>query len=300
MKVLIAGASGFLGHALREELIAHRHLVHTLVRRPARSANEIEWHPEHADLDPDRLRGFGAVIGLSGVGIGDKRWSASYRKELLDSRVQPTTVLAKALAWLPQTQRPNIFINASAIGYYGERGDEVLVETDGPGPGYLPELVVQWEGATQPAVDAGVRVVTLRTGLVLAASGGMLGRMVPLFRFGLGGKLGSGRQWQSWISLADEVAAIRFLLDDNSVSGPVNLTGPEPVRNSELTVQLGRVLHRPALFPAPALALRAVLGEFANEGVLVSQRVVPQKLQQAGYEFQHPDLNSALEWAVRH
>lgn len=299
MKVLIAGASGFLGHALRAELIAHRHLVHTLVRRPARSANEIEWHPEHADLDPDKLRGFGAVVGLSGVGIGDKRWSAAYRRELVDSRVQPTTVLAKALAWLPQAQRPKTFISASAIGFYGQRGDEVLSETDGPGPGFLPELVVQWEGATGPAVEAGVRVATLRTGLVLAASGGMLARMVPLFKFGLGGKLGSGQQWQSWISLADEVGAIRYILEHDQISGPVNLTAPAPVRNSELTAELGHVVHRPALFPAPRPALRLVLGEFANEGVLVSQRVIPQKLEQAGYEFQHPDLRSALEWAVK-
>lgn len=298
MKVLIAGASGFLGHALREELIAHRHLVHTLVRRSPQAPNEIEWHPEHADLDPDRLRGFGAVIGLSGAGIGDKRWNQAYRQTLVESRTGPTEVLAKAMAALPNAQRPETFINASAIGYYGERGDQPLVESAAAGSGFLADLVVRWEGATAPAAAAGIRVAMLRTGLVLAAGGGLLARMVPLFRLGVGGRLGSGQQWQSWISLADEVAAIRFILEHPEVHGPVNLTGPDPVRNRTLTEELARQLHRPALFPAPAFGLRLVLGDFADEGVLVSQRVLPERLQQAGFEFQHPDLASALAWAL--
>jgi len=300
MKVLIAGASGFLGHALRAELIAHRHLVHTLVRHAPRSKNEIEWHPERGELDPAVLRGFGAVIGLSGAGIGDKRWTPEYKQTLIDSRVQPTALLATTLASLPADQRPKTFISASAIGVYGERGDQVLPESAAAGTGFLADLVVKWEGATEAASTAGVRVATLRTGLVLAASGGLLQRMVPLFKFGIGGKLGSGQQYQSWISLADEVGAIRYVLEHDQVTGPVNLTGPDPVRNSEFTKALGSVLHRPSLFPAPALGLRLVLGEFADEGVLVSQRVVPEQLQAAGYTFQHPDLHSALEWAVRH
>jgi uncharacterized protein (TIGR01777 family) len=300
VKVLIAGGSGFLGQALSKELIAHRHLVHTLVRRPARAATEVEWHPERAELDPDALRGFAAVVSLSGVGIGDKRWTAGYKQELVASRVQPTEVLAKALATLPQMQRPTTFINASAIGYYGDRGDEQLTESAGHGPGFLADLVVKWEAATQPAVDAGIRVVMLRTGLVLAASGGLLARLIPLFKLGVGGKLGSGRQYQSWITLADEVGAIRFLLENATVSGPVNLVGPAPVPNSEFSSELGSVLHRPALLPAPARAIRLALGEFANEGALASQRVLPEKLLAAGYEFQHPDLRSALEWAIQH
>lgn len=300
MKVLIAGASGFLGHALREELIAHRHLVSTLVRRPARSVSEIEWHPEHVDLDPDALRGFGAVICLSGAGISDKRWTPEYRQTLIDSRVQPTTVLAKALAALPSTQRPHTFLSSSAIGYYGERGDQALPDSAAPGSGFLADLVVRWEAAAEPAAAAGIRVATLRTGLVLAASGGLLARMVPLFKLGLGGKLGSGQQYQAWISLADEVSAIRYLLEHDEVSGPVNLTGPDPVRNSKFTAALGQVLHRPTLVPAPAFGLRLVLGDFADEGVLVSQRAIPEKLLTAGFEFQHPDLRSALEWAVTH
>ncbi len=300
MKVLIAGASGFLGHALRAELIAHRHLVHTLVRRPAASANEVEWHPENGQLDPAVLRGFGAVISLSGAGIGDKRWTPEYKKTLVDSRVGPTSVLASALAAMPADQRPTTFISASAIGIYGERGDQVLPESATPGTGFLADLVVDWEAATEPAAAAGVRVAMLRTGLVLARSGGLMQRMVPLFKLGIGGKLGSGQQYQAWISLADEVGAIRYVVEHDEVAGPVNLTGPEPVRNVEFTKALGQVLHRPSMFPAPAFGLRLILGEFADEGVLVSQRVVPEQLQAAGYTFQHPDLRSALEWAVAH
>lgn len=298
MKVLIAGGSGFLGQALSRELIAHQHLVHTLVRRPARAATEIEWRPDRGELDPTVLRSFGAVIGLSGAGISDRRWTAQYKRELLDSRLEPTNTLASALAGLPADQRPGTFISASAIGYYGERGDQPLPESATAGTGFLADLVVQWEAAAQVAADAGVRVVTLRTGLVLSASGGLLARLVPLFKLGIGGKLGSGQQYQSWISLADEVSAIRHLLGAEQVAGPVNLTGPEPVRNAEFSAELGKVLHRPAWLPAPAFGIRMVLGEFADEGALASQRVIPEQLLGSGYRFQHPDVSSALRWAV--
>ena len=298
MKVLIAGASGFLGRALTEELTSHGHLVHTLVRRPVRTNSEIEWHPEHGSMDPDALRGYAAVIGLNGVGIGDRRWTPAYKQQLVDSRIKPTSALAKALAFLPLAQRPRTFINASAVGYYGNRGDEPLAETSGAGQGFLAELVVNWEAATQPAADAGVRVVMLRTGLVLSARGGLLARLIPLYRNGLGGRLGSGQQYQPWISLADEVGAIRLLLESDRLDGPVNLAGPAPVRNREFSDELGRVLHRPALLPVPRLALRAALGEFANAGALASARVIPERLLAAGYRFQHDDLASALEWAV--
>jgi uncharacterized protein (TIGR01777 family) len=299
VKVLLAGASGFLGQALSKELIAHRHLVHTLVRRSPSSATEIEWHPERGELDPDVLRGFGAVIGLSGAGISDKRWTAAYKQELLESRLGPTRTLATALAGLPVGQRPATFISASAIGYYGERGDQPLPESVTAGNGFLADLVVKWEAAAQPAAEAGVRVVTLRTGLVLSSTGGLLKRLIPLFKLGVGGKLGSGRQYQSWITLADEVGAIRHLLETDAVSGPVNLTGPEPVRNDEFSSQLGKALHRPAIFPAPAFGIRLVLGQFADEGALASQRVIPEKLVDSGYRFQHPDVGSALAWAVK-
>lgn len=299
MKVLIAGGSGFLGRALASELAAHQHVVHTLVRRPAEGGTEIEWHPERGELDPDALRGYDAVIGLSGAGIGDKRWTPAYKRLLLDSRLQPTGTLATALAELPAGERPATFLSASAIGYYGDRGDLPLPESADAGTGFLADLVLQWEAATAPAAEAGVRVVTLRTGLVLSAGGGLLKRLVPLFKLGVGGRLGSGRQYQSWISLADEVGAIRYLLTAEQLTGPVNLAGPAPMRNDEFSSQLGRVLHRPALLPAPAFGIRLVLGEFADEGALASQRVIPQRLLDSGYEFQHPDLPSALAWAVR-
>jgi len=298
VKVLIAGASGFLGQALTRELIEHGHQVHALVRRTARGNSEIEWHPEHGSIDPDALRGYGAVIGLSGAGIGDRRWTPAYKQELVDSRIKPTNALATALAFLPMAQRPRTFLNASAVGYYGNRGDELLPETGGAGGGFLADLVVRWEAATEPAADAGVRVVQLRTGLVLSARGGLLARLIPLYRRGLGGRLGSGEQFQPWITLADEVAAIRFLLESNTVSGPVNLAAPAPVRNKEFSAELGRVLNRPAKLAVPRLALRAALGEFANGGVLASERVIPERLSAAGYSFKHPELRSALEWAV--
>jgi len=298
VKVLIAGGSGFLGHALTRELTVHGHQVHTLVRRPARAAGEVEWHPEHGSLDPDALRGYAAVVGLSGAGIGDHRWTPAYKQELLDSRLRPTSTLAKALAFLPQAQRPRTFLSASAVGYYGDRGDDLLPETGGAGAGFLADLVVRWEAATQPAAEAGLRVVTLRTGLVLSAHGGLLARLIPIYRKGFGGQLGSGRQYQPWISLADEVGAIRFLLESDRLHGAVNLAGPAPVRNSEFSAELGRVLHRPALLPVPRLALRAALGEFANAGALASQRVIPERLLASGYRFRHDNLLSALEWAV--
>lgn len=298
MKVLIAGASGLIGRALSQQLSAHQHLVHSLVRRPPASATEIEWHPEHADLDPDVLRGFDAVVCLSGAGIGDRRWTQAYKRELVESRLESTGTLARALAALPPMHRPATFLSGSAVGYYGERGDQPLVESAAPGTGFLANLVVRWEAATEPAAAAGIRVVTLRTGLVLAPGGGLLQRLVPLFRLGLGGKLGSGEQYQSWISLADEAGAIRHLLESGEVSGPVNLAAPNPVRNTEFTVELARQLHRPAPWSVPAFALRLALGEFADEGVLVSQRAVPETLLASGYEFGHPKLPDALGWAL--
>jgi len=300
VKVIIAGASGFLGHALQRELIANGHRVSVLVRRPAQSATEIEWHPERHLLAPATLADADAVIGLSGAGIEGKRWNPAYKKLLRDSRVDATTTIANALAALEESRRPAVFVSASAVGYYGERGDEVLDEAAGRGEGFLADLVAEWEGATQTAADAGVRVVTTRTGLVLASSGGLLKRLIPIYKAGIGGKLGSGRQYQSWISLADELGAIRHILQTHSISGPVNLTGPQPVRNAQLSKALGAALHRPALFPTPVFGIRLVLGEFADEGALASERVVPSVLLESGYQFQHSDIRSALAWAVAH
>jgi hypothetical protein len=296
----VAGASGFLGTALVGDLREHGHAVSTLVRRAPANPSEREWHPERGELAPDALSDADAVICLSGAGIGDKRWTPAYKKLLLDSRVQPTATIATTLAGLAPDHRPSTFLSASAIGFYGERGDQPLPEGAAKGSGFLADLVSEGEAATAPAVAAGVRVAALRTGLVLAASGGLLTRLVPLFKLGIGGKLGSGRQYQSWITLADEIAAIRFVLEHDSLSGPVNIAGPDPVRNDEFSRALGRVLHRPAIFPTPAFGIRLVLGEFANDGALASQRVIPEALLAAGFTFEHSDVRSALEWAVQH
>lgn len=299
MRVLLAGASGFLGKALLSELVRHGHVTKSLVRRTPKLASEIEWHPERGELDPVALAGTDTVISLSGAGISDKRWTPAYKQTLLDSRVEPTATIAAAIAGLAAEQRPAVWLSASAIGYYGERGDRPLTESAAPGTGFLAGLVVRWEAASEPAVQAGVRVVNLRTGLVLSASGGLLQRLVPLFKLGLGGKLGSGKQYQSWISLADQIGAIRYLVESDRLSGPVNLTGPEPVRSDEFSAVLASVLHRPAVVPAPAFGLRLILGEFADEGVLASQRVIPEQLLHGGYSFEHAHLRSALEWAIR-
>jgi uncharacterized protein (TIGR01777 family) len=300
VRVTLAGSSGFLGQALAQSLTEHGHQVRALVRRPARMAAETEWHPESGPLDPEALRGQDAVISLSGAGISDKRWTSDYKKLLIASRVQPTAAIAAALTALDPANRPRVFLSASAVGYYGDRGEEVLSEDSGQGTGFLADLVGQWEAATAPAAAAGVRVATLRTGLVLAASGGLLTRLIPLFKFGLGGKLGSGRQYQPWITLADEIAAIRHVLETSSLSGPVNLVGPAPVTNAELSSVLGQLLHRPSIFPTPAFGIRIVLGEFANEGALASQRARPEALLESGFTFQHTDIRAALHWALSH
>lgn len=300
MKVVIAGASGFLGKAIVADLRGHGHQVSTLVRRSPASESEFEWHPERDELDPLALSGADAVISLSGAGVADKRWTPAYRQVLVQSRLQPTATIARTLAELPAELRPGAFLSASAIGYYGERGDEPLTESAAGGTGFLADLTRRWEAATEPASRAGVRVVTLRTGLVLSSTGGLMKRLVPLFKLGVGGKLGSGRQYQAWITLADEVAAIRHILLTEQLEGPVNLAGPEPVRNAEFTAELAKALHRPALLPAPAFGLRLALGQFADEGVLISQRVLPEKLINSGYRFEHADVRSALTWAIKH
>ncbi|MDQ1740844.1 MAG: uncharacterized protein QOE53_2496 [Pseudonocardiales bacterium] len=300
MKLVIAGASGFIGRSLVIDLRGQGHQVTTLVRRSPVSESEIEWHPERGELDPAALAGADAVISLSGAGIADKRWTPEYQQVLVESRLQPTSTIAGALAGMPAELRPKSFLSSSAIGYYGDRGDEPLTESATAGAGFMADLVRRWESAAEPASRAGVRVTTLRTGLVLSANGGLLKRMVPLFKMGVGGRLGSGRQYQSWITLADEIGAIRHILATDGVEGPVNLVGPEPVSNTQFTAELARALHRPALLPAPAWGLRLALGGFAEEGVLASQRVLPEKLTGSGYRFEHADLPTALAWAITH
>ncbi|MBA3743795.1 TIGR01777 family oxidoreductase [Sporichthya sp.] len=293
MKIALAGASGLIGTALVGALRADGHEVLQLVRRAPKHDGEVQWDPNQP-LDPALLIGVQAAVCLSGAGVGDKRWSEDYKRTLLDSRVKPTHTLATALAALDL--KPSVFLAGSAIGYYGETGDAPIDETAGPGNDFLAKLTVDWEAAAAPAEAAGIRVAYLRTGLVVARQGGAWGRMFPIFKLGLGGKLGNGRQYWSFISISDHVRAMQFLLTAD-VSGPVNMTGPEPVTNAEVTKAMGKVLHRPTLLPAPKFGLKIVLGEFSTEP-LRSQRVLPNVLQKAGFAFEHPTIESAIRAAL--
>ena len=291
MKIVISGASGLIGTQLVTSLKSSGHEVVQLVRRSA-AAGQIMWDPKSGKLDPASLEGCDAVIHLSGAGIGDKRWSDAYRKEILESRTATTSLLANTIASLQR--KPSVFLSGSAIGIYGARGDEQLTETSAHGTGFLADVCKQWEAAAKPAVDAGVRTVFLRTGIVLSPKGGALKKLLPLFRLGVGGKFGNGKQWQSWISMDDEVASIIHLLTAN-VSGAVNLTAPQPVTNAEFTKVLARVVKRPAIVPVPTFAPKILLGgELADALLFTGQRVMPQALTASGYVFKHSTLESAL------
>lgn len=300
MRIVAAGASGFIGTALLSRLRADGHDVMRLVRRPTSAPDELTWSPSEGALDTRVLAGVGAVVNLAGAGVGDHRWTTSYKREIQRSRVDATTTICHAMAALPEADRPGVLLNASAIGFYGDRGTETLTEDSPAGDGFLPDVCRAWESATATAEDAGVRVCHLRTGLVLGKGAGILGRVVPLFRAGVGGKLGNGRQIMSWISLADEIGAIVFLLDPDlvhNVAGAVNLTGPAPISNAEFTRTLGDIVDRPTLLPVPSFGLRIALGEFAAD-VLASARVLPVALQNAGFRHEHADVTSALRWAL--
>ena len=291
MKIVISGASGLIGTQLVTTLKSSGHEVVQLVRRSA-AAGQIMWDPKSGKLDPASLEGCDAIIHLSGAGIGDKRWSDAYRKEILDSRTATTSLLANTIASLQR--KPSVFLSGSAIGIYGARGDEQLTETSEHGTGFLADVCEQWEAAAKPAIDAGVRTVFLRTGIVLSPKGGALKKLLPLFRLGVGGKFGNGKQWQSWISMDDEVASIIHLLTAN-VSGAVNLTAPQPVTNAEFTKVLARVVKRPAIVPVPTFAPKILLGgELADALLFTGQRVMPQALTASGYVFKHSTLESAL------
>jgi hypothetical protein len=289
-RIAITGASGLIGTALDGYLKSQGHTVQRLVRRAAVSSEEITWDPIAGTVDMDALAGVDAVIHLAGAGVSDKRWTKKYKSEILNSRLLGTTTIAKAVAIV----KPEVFISASAIGWYGESGNRAVVESDRVGDDFLATVCREWESAADLAGD--VRTIKLRTGLVLDPTGGALGKMLPIFRFGLGGKLSNGKQWWSWITLHDQIRAIAFLLE-NKVSGPVNMTSPNPVTNSEFTAGLARAMHRPALFPVPAFALKIVLGGFSSE-VLGSKKVMPQALTEAGFTFDYPHISSALEKLV--
>ena len=291
MKIVISGASGLIGTQLVTTLKSSGHEVVQLVRRTA-GAGQIMWDPKSGKLDSASLEGCDAVIHLSGAGIGDKRWSDAYRREILVSRTATTLLLANTIASLQR--KPSVFLSGSAIGIYGARGDEQLTETSAHGTGFLADVCEQWEAAAKPAIDAGVRTVFLRTGIVLSPKGGALKKLLPLFRLGVGGKFGDGKQWQSWISMDDEVASIMHLLTAN-VSGAVNLTAPQPVTNAEFTKVLARVVKRPAIVPVPTFAPKILLGgELADALLFTGQRVMPQALTASGYVFKHSTLESAL------
>lgn len=292
MRIAITGASGLIGTALTSHLRGNGHETVSLVRRPAASPAEITWDPASGKLNARDLEGIDAVIHLAGAGIGDKRWSDSYKREILDSRTRSTELLAQRMTELDQ--RPAVFLSGSAIGIYGARGDEELDENGSHGTGFLADVCERWERATQPAEAAGIRTVHLRTGIVLSTDGGALKKQLPLFKFGLGGKFGNGRQWQSWISITDEVRAISHLLTSKA-SGAVNLTAPNPVTNADFTKVLASVLKRPALLPIPGFGPKALLGsELADALLFTGQRVVPKALLSDGYVFTHATLESAL------
>ncbi|MFE5857274.1 TIGR01777 family oxidoreductase [Streptomyces sp. NPDC056500] len=296
MRIAVTGSSGLIGGALVRSLRADGHEVVRVVRRPSRSGDEVEWQPNRQYVDVAGLVGCEAVVNLAGAGIGDHRWTDAYRKEIRDSRVLGTAALAEAVASLDTP--PRVLLNGSAVGYYGDTGDRAVDESAPPGDGFLPEVCVEWEEAAAPAQEAGVRTAFARTGLVVAREGGAWARMFPLFKAGLGGKLGDGRQYWSFIALHDEVAALRHILDTDALSGPVNCTAPDPLTNREITAAMGRVLHRPTLFAVPAVALKAVLGDMAGD-VLGSQRAVPAKLLDSGFSFAFPGIDAAIGAALR-
>ena len=290
-KVAVTGSIGLIGTALVAQLRSDGYQVLKLVRRPPRSADEVSWDPIKGEIDLKSLEDVDAVFHLAGAGVGDKRWTAAYRSEILNSRLLGTTTIANACEQL----QPEVFISASAIGYYGETGNREVTEVDRGGDDFLSIVCREWEAVANLAPS--VRTIKLRTGLVLDPTGGALGRMIPLFKFGIGGKLGSGKQWWSWITLHDQVRAMIFLVQ-SKIEGAVNITTPNPVTNKEFTAALAHALKRPAFFPAPAFALRTVLGGFSSE-VLGSKKVMPKVLMDNGFDFEYPFVSNALTALVQ-
>jgi uncharacterized protein (TIGR01777 family) len=294
--VAITGSHGLIGSALAARLRADGHEVRRLVREDPRRPDEIRWDPSAGAIDSERLEGVDAVVHLAGAGIGDKRWTAARKQVVRESRTLGTAVLARALAGLDRA--PRVLVSASAIGYYGDRGDAWLDEDAAAGDDFGARVCRDWEAAAMPAADAGIRVVRIRSGLVQAASGGMVRRLLLPFKLGAGGRLGSGQQYMSWITLDDEVAAIRHLLATDSVAGPVNLTAPEPVTNAEYTRVLASLLHRPAVVPTPTAGLKVVYGSELVDSLLGSQRVSSEKLRASGFTFAHADIEDGLRAAL--
>ena len=293
MNILVTGSSGLIGGELVAELRRRGEQVTRLVRRPATGAGEASWDPGAGTIEADKLDGIDGVVHLAGVGIGDHRWSDDHKRAVLNSRVQGTGLLTRTLAQLQQP--PAVLVSGSAVGYYGYESDQPVTETGPKGGGFLADTVAAWEDAAAPAAEAGIRTVLIRSGVVLTAKGGALKPQLLPFKLGIGGKLGTGKQWLSWISLDDEVAGIIHLLTTESVHGPVNVTSPQPVTNAEFTATLGRVLKRPTVMPVPTPALHALFGkEMTKEMLLGGQRVLPEALEASGFTFAYPDLEAAL------
>ncbi len=298
MLIAITGSSGMIGSALVRSLVADGggHTVRRLVRRAARASDEVAWNPERNEIDAKALSGVDAVVNLAGENIA-QRWTRESMRRIRESRVQATSLVAATMATL--SPRPRVLVSGSAVGYYGERGDEVLDETSSAGNDFLASVCKDWEAATAPARDAGIRVAISRTGIVLDRRGGALAKMLTPFRLGVGGHLGNGRQWMSWIAIADMVRALRFLIEHDGAAGPFDLTAPNPVDNAEFSRVLGSVLHRPAIFPVPQMALELLYGPMAKGAALASQRALPRQLLANGFDFTLPNLRQALESVVR-
>jgi uncharacterized protein (TIGR01777 family) len=297
MRILMAGASGFLGTRLADRLRGAGHEITRLVRRPPEAPDERAWRPSAGELDPALVAQADAVINLAGAGVGDKRWTARYKSTIRSSRVDSTGTIAAAIRTLPAQDRPQVLLQGSAVGWYGDTGDRRVTEDAPAGTGFLADVCRVWEAAARPAEDAGTRVVLLRTGLPLDERGGLLKPQMLLFRLGVGGRLGNGRQWVPWMALADWLDAAEFVLGRGDIAGPVNMVGPDPVTNAAFTEVFGRVLHRPTVTFVPGIALQVVLGEFAGEA-LRSQRVMPGALSRAGFAWNHPTIESALRAAL--
>ncbi|MEU9103073.1 TIGR01777 family oxidoreductase [Streptomyces xanthophaeus] len=295
MRIAVTGSTGLIGNALVKSLRSDGHEVVRFVRRAPAAADEARWDPAGGHVDRAGLTGCEAVVHLAGAGVGEHRWTTRYKKEIRDSRVLGTAALAGALAALDEP--PAVLVSGSAIGYYGDTGDRPVDEDAPAGQGFLPSVCVEWEAAAEPARAAGIRTVFARTGLVVAREGGAWGRLFPIFRAGIGGRLGNGRQYWSHISLHDEIAALRHIIDTPALEGPVNLTAPDPLTNRQVTAAMARVLRRPALLPVPAVALRIVLGEFSDD-VLGSQRVLPARLLESGFVFRDPGIEDSIRAAL--
>src|SRR2546423_14417120 len=296
MKIAIAGASGLVGSALIPRLESDGAEIIRLVRNSARG-NEIEWHPNQDEIEPGKLDGCDAIINLAGENVSEGRWTEEKKRRIHDSRVHGTHLLSEAIAKTPQ--HPQVFLCASATGIYGDRDDETLNEESESGGGFLAGVCREWEMATEPASKAGVRVVNLRFGPILARDGGMLSKLLTPFKMGMGGKVGSGKQYISWIGLDDAVNAIKLAIDDQSIRGPLNIVSPNPVTNEEFTKTLGHVLNRPTALAVPAFAARLAFGEMADEMLLTSQKVIPKRLLSAGFQFQYPELEAAFRKYIR-